>query len=39
MKTIKCHFLILLIFSHSCVSKNPEGKGWISLFNGKNLDG
>jgi len=39
MKTIKYFFLILLISLYACNSNKPEGKGWISLFNGKNLDG
>ncbi|KPL12286.1 MAG: hypothetical protein AMS23_09780 [Bacteroides sp. SM1_62] len=39
MKTF--HFLAIfaLIVQYSCKSDKPEGKGWTSLFNGKNLDG
>lgn len=39
MKTIKYLLLILVISTNACNSGKPEGKGWISLFNGNNLDG
>jgi len=39
MKTCKYLLLTLLISLYACNSGKPEGKGWISLFNGKNLDG
>ena len=28
-----------MISLYSCNSNKPEGKGWINLFNGENLDG
>ncbi len=31
--------LIALLFISACQSKPPKEKGWIQLFNGKNLDG
>jgi hypothetical protein len=36
-----CHylFLMVLITQFSCDSGKPQGKGWVRLFNGKNLDG
>ena len=39
MKTIKYLLLILVISTNACNSGKPEGKGWITLFNGINLDG
>jgi hypothetical protein len=39
MKTFIYLFLFLLISQYSCNSRNPEGQGWTSLFNGENLDG
>ena len=39
MKTLANLFFILLISLYSCNSKQSEGKGWVNLFNGENLDG
>jgi len=39
VKTKTYLFLILLVSQYSCISKKSEGLGWISLFNGENLDG
>jgi hypothetical protein len=39
MKAIHFYLLMAMVLYYSCKSDGPEGKGWVSLFNGKNLDG
>ena len=39
MKTYRYLFLVLLITQSLCDPGRPQGKGWVKLFNGRNLDG
>ena len=38
-KIVRITLLITFVLVCSCISNQPEGKGWNNLFNGKNLDG